>query len=742
MNMQVNTIQTPDNRANRRAREFDEIEDFGNESFKLDIVKYFRMFIKWWWIPLLLIGSALALAAYITDKTTPIYSAATTIEIKQKEANVLNVEGVEEIVANNEYMVTQLSLLQSFSLIERIVESLNLHSDSRFANQALPRETRINQASTLFERKLRVSPVGRSRLIEISFEDESPEMTARASNAVAENFISYNFERSFGANANARDFVEKRLALTKSTLEESERMLAEYADTKQILDLSAGSNGGVDSGSESLAGSTLFSLNEELSKAQSRRILLGQRYEQAQRSSQTEDFLSNPVYIELAADKRKLEAEYQEKLQILKPDFPSMQELSAKIQVIDSQIEAEASNIRQVVESRYEEAQKVENNLKQRIAALKGDIRSDRNNSIDYNILLREVETNRAQYEGLLERLKVISITDGLGPNLISVVDAARVPARPIRPDLLQALILAFVAGSILSAGLIFLLELIDNKIKDPRDMSSALRLPLMGVIPAIGSDKERLTAIEDPTSSLSEAYASIRTSLLANVHANESITLHVTSTRGREGKSSVVYGLAKSFADIGQRTIIIDGDMRKPAFDWPENKTIGLSGVLLSSERVVDQAIPTRVENLSLLPCGEKPLNPASLISSRRFVELLEEAKKSYDVIIVDSPPVLGLADAPTIGSVCDYGLFVVEYGGIRTPMAKNSIERLRSANVNVLGGVLNKYKSPMNQYMDYYYYSYGNNSTKYGDPGGSKKASRVPKMFGKKKRDKLDLM
>jgi capsular exopolysaccharide synthesis family protein len=742
MNIQANNIQSADNRANRRSREFDEIDDFGSEAFKLDVVKYVRMFIKWWWIPILLIGSALALAAYLTDKATPIYSATTSIEIKQKEANVLDVNQVEQIVANNEYMVTQLSLLQSFSLIERVVESMNLHSDPRFANQSLSREDRINQAASRFERKLRVNPVGRSRLIEISFEDESPVMTARAANSLAENFIAATLERRFGANATARDFVEKRLALTKSTLEDSERMLAEYADKNQILDLSSGATG-IDSGSDSLAGSALFSLNEELSKAQSRRILLGQRYEQAQRSNQTEDFLSNSVFADLSAEKRKLEAEYQEKLQILKPEFPSMQELAARIEVVQSQIDIEAENIRQVVKSRYEEAQKVENNLKQRIAATKSDIRSDRNNSIDYNILLREVETNRAQYEGLLERLKELSITDGIGPNLIDVVDEARVPERPVRPDLFQALILAFVAGSILSAGLIFLLELVDNKIKDPRAMSNALRLPLMGVIPAIGSEKERLENFADPTSSTSEAYASIRTSIMANVVADAPLTLHITSTRGREGKSSVVYGLAKSFADIGKRTLIIDGDMRKPAFAWPEDKTVGLSGVLLSDKRVINEAVPTKVANLSLLPCGEKPLNPASLISSRRFAEVLADAKTSYDVVIIDSPPVLGLADAPTIGSMCDYGLFVVEYGGVRTPMAKTSIGRLRSSNVNLLGGVLNKYKSPMNQYMDYYYYSYGQNAHKYGDTTASrKKAARKPKLFQKKKRDKLDLM
>ena len=719
-----------------------DLDEFDKDSISIDFMKYLRVFVKWWWLIFLLVGAALAAAVVLTNRTVPIYKADAILEIKQQEANVLDVNGVEQIVANGEYMVTQLALLRSSALAKRVVETLGLHSNSAFANQTAPLQQRMDQAVGNFKRNVKIGSVGRSRLIKLSYEDARPALAAKISNSLAENFISYNLERRYSATSYARDFVEERLATTKEVLEKSERELAKYAEQQQILDLSNGRSDGVNSNADTLSGAALFALNAEYTKAQSKSIELGLKNKQMQGNQITGDVLNSEVLIELRSEKRGLEAEYQEKLELMKPEFPNMRELAAKISILDEQLLLETANIRQSVQSRYEEALFLEKSLAGRLEKLKQGIRTQRNDSIEYNILLREVDINRTQYEGLLQRLKDLTITDGIGPNLVSIVDRAQTPKKPIKPNLLTNLLFALMLGSALSAAVVLAIELLDDKIKDPQDITAKLSLPALGVVPIISGKQTDMEHLQDSKSSLSEAYASIRTNLMPAFKRGEPICLQVTSTRGSEGKSLSVYALAKSFADLKMKTIIIDADMRKPTFSKGRGSSIGLSGMLTSLELLRDNFVSTKIENLYLLPCGKKPQNPPSLLSSPRFVDILDQAKAEFDVVIVDSPPVLGLADAPIIGAACQATLFLIEFGNIRTPIAKASIQRLRASKSNILGAILNKYKASSNRYMDYYYYSYGEQSQKYGMESAGGKTSVFGKLKPAKKRRKLDII
>lgn len=711
--------------------------NFGD--LRAGFMNFLMLFIKWFWLFLIIIGIALSAAYVLNDRAIPVYKAQTTLEVKQSAANVLDVSGVEQIVVNNEFMETQILLLSSTAIAKSVVESLNLYSIPDYANQSLGLEQRINEAAGRIQNNLNITPQGRSRIIRMTINDTDPARASNILNTLSQNFINYNYEKSYATTSSARDFVEERLAATKIILEKTERELANFAEENRILDLSGGGAGNATSGS--LSETALFALNDELAQIQLEAFRLKQRYEQVRANPESGDVLSNPVIIDLKTQKRALEGEYTQNLQVMKPGFPDMIELSSQIDLLEQQILTETENVIRSIRLEYEQADSLQKQLTQQVSSLKNDIRNEQNNSIDYNILVREVETNRTQYEGLLQRLKDLTVTDGIAPNLISIVDPALPPKSPISPNLFRSLIFALILGTGLATLIVFILEIIDDRIKNPQDVTSKVGVPLLGVIPALSKGESPLTQLDETKSSLSEAISSIRTVLIPAISLSDKNSVHVTSTRSSEGKSLVAYALAKSFADMGKRTVIIDADMRKPAFKGNGENTMGLAELLINNSLMKDNVQSTKQDNLFLLPCLTRPENPSVLLSNPRFIDIVAQAKKTFDVVIIDSPPVLGIADAPTIGSIADYSIFVIEYSGVRTPVVKNSVSRLKSSRTNLIGAVLNKYKSPTNSYLDYYYYSYGENSGKYGDEPSGRRRRLSEILSFKKRRDKLDI-
>ncbi len=697
--------------------DFDEGSDGGFNFWEL-----LRIFVKWWWLIAIIVLVVVAATTIFTLRQTPMYRATTTVEIKQQESNIIEVNDVEQINANAEFMSTQYSLLRSRALAERVVQSLNLTTDDRFANQTVELPKRVEQAASVVVDNLSVAPVGRSRLVNISYASSDPRLAARVSDAVAETFIAYNLERKFNATSYARDFLEERIAATKTSLEASERALIQYADEQGIVNINNNASGETDA-TGSLDSAALVSFNAELATVQAQRIDLEQRYNEAASNQFAADIQNDPTIQSIQTGLAELESEYLEKSNFLKPDFPEMVELNGKIDAAKSRLRSERSNIVNTLESQYQATLSREQGLQSRINEIKGDVISVRNRSIDYTILQRDVDTNRTQYDALLQRLKEISTSDGIGSNLVSIVDRAKVPNLPFEPNLKRSLVMALLLSAAFGFGLAYLIELIDDRIKLPDDIKEKLDLRILGVVPLLGKDEKFEQVLTDSQSSISEAYASTRTSLQFAVSGAPRI-IQITSTRPGEGKSSSAFALAKSFAAQEQKTLIIDADLRLPAFSRGGGESIGLTGLLTSMAPIEPQLLPSKFPHLFLLPAGKVPSNPAELLSGHRFEQVLHELRDQFDQIIIDGPPVLGLADAPILGAVCEATILVIEAGAIRTPSVKLTLERLATSNTHLIGAILTKYKSAANGYLDYYQYSYGKEFSEYG-----KRKHRKPK-------------
>ncbi len=685
-----------------------------------DVNDIIRTIVKWRW---LIAGITLACvlgAIVISLLITPTYQGTVVLEINREPIQVLEGNGDVAPAQGNdlEFLSTQLGLLQSRSLAERVARSLNLGNDENFVPQEGGRRVdREAQAVGVLRGNVSAKPQRNTRLVNVSFNSADPATAARIANAFADNFIEATLARRYDANNSARDFLQKRLATVKAALEKSERQAVQYANANGIVQLGGGSPDRAGGGETSLDAATLVQLNNSLSDARNERIQAEQRLRQAG-SRRESELVSNGNVQSLTAQRAQLEAEYLEKSNLYKPDFPIMVQLRTRIDALGRALAAQSSTVTNSVSgtlrSDFAAAVARENALQRDVARLRGSVMNLRERNIKLTILQRDVDTNRAQYDALLNRYKEVAVAGGVGSNLIGIVDRAQTPGGPIAPNLPLNVMLGLGLGLLLGFGAAFAIEFIDDTIKTPDDLTNKLKLTPLGVIPKTGKDVSLLEVLSDPRAPITEAYHSVRTALQFASDHGVPKTLLVTSTRAAEGKSSSAMALAQNFARLGASVLLIDSDLRKPSFRAPSSAAEGLSNLLAGAQNIRECIHKTTFDRLFLLPSGPIPPNPAELLSTDRFRTILAEVSGWFDFVVVDAPPVLGLADAPLLSSVCEGTLMVFEASKVRRGIALNAVNRLRAADAHLLGGVLTKYNAKSSGYG--YGYAYMDESYSYG--------------------------
>ena len=696
---------------------------------KFDLQSIWRMLAKWWWLIAAITLACLLGAIAFSLLVTPEYRAEATIEVNPEAGQMVKMGNAEPIqMGDREFLTTQVGLLKSRSLAERVVRTLNLGANPEFANPEAPRAQREMSAASALRQRVTVAPQRDSRLIEIQVEDADPELAARIANSYADGFIQSSLERRFEATAYARDFLEQRIATVKKKLEDSERQLVDYAQKQGIITLNVDSGNGAGGRSEqSIDAASLVSLNAALSAARSDRIAAEQQFRQSSGAQATASVISNPTVQALQQQRSQLEAEYQEKLGVFKPEFPAMAQLRNRIDTLGREIARQsrsvASSASGNLRADYAAAVARENALERRVNSLKQGLLNLRQRSIQYTILQREVDTNRSLYDALLQRFKEVGVAGGVGANAVSVVDRAEPPQAPFTPNLPLNIGLGLFLGLILGFGTAFALEWIDDTIKTPDDLTNKLKINPLGVIPKVGGDGDVRQALEDARSQVSEAYQSVRAALQFATDHGIPKTLLISSTRAAEGKSSTALAISQTLARLGANVLLLDADLRKPTFRGPSSTSAGLSTLLAGSGKIEEATHPTGVERLFLLPSGPIPPNPAELLSTDRFAKILGVLSEQFDFVVIDGPPVLGLADAPLLSSTCEGTVMIIESGGIRRAAALNAVNRLRSAGAKLMGGILTKFDASKSGYGYGYGYGYGEEAYAYAEGDKPKK-------------------
>ncbi|HMM62650.1 MAG TPA: polysaccharide biosynthesis tyrosine autokinase, partial [Mesorhizobium sp.] len=414
----------------------------------------------------------------------------------------------------------------------------------------------------------------------------------------------------------------------------------------------------------------------------------------------------------------ELNADYQQKLALFKPGFPEMQQLRSQIRELDNQVNQGVRAITDSIRLKHSETLAKVEDLKKKLAELEAEQVAYQDKNIQYTILKREVDSNRSQYDSLIAKLNEVSVSSELKNQSAAVVDLAVLPRAPYSPRLPLNLAIGLVLSMALGAAIVYILELLNNTFANPEQVEKELRLPILGILPAI-DERDFAQAMADTKSGLSESYRSLRTSLQFSGEQGAPRILLVTSSEPSEGKSTTIYKLAEDFGALGARVLVIDADLRKPTLHrvFKVDNAVGLSNVLTSTIRKSDlpKLIKQAKPNVGIMTAGMIPPNPADLLSSTRMGLLLQKLARTYDIVLIDSPPVIGLSDAPILSRLAEATLLVVSSNQVTRKAARAALKRIKAAGANVVGAAFTKFavrKLDYNysyKYLNYHYYNYG---------------------------------
>ena len=697
------------------------------------VVGYLRIAQRRKWLILGAIAASAILGLLLTLLMTPLYTSEATLEIQRENNRLVQVRGVEPETggsADLEFYQTQYGLLQSRSLAERVATDLRLYADPAFfdmvgdgatadairensgGNSQGTRQDRIRRAGRLLLDNVTVAPVRLSRLVSVRFTSPDPRFSARVLNAWTRHFIEMTLERRFEATSYARRFLEQQLEQLRGRLDASERQLVRYAARERIINIpssvaSSDGPGGATVTERPLVAEDLSALNDQLNQAIAARITAQSRLRGS--GGSTAEALQNQAISSLRARRAELTAERARLLTQFEPEYPPALALSNQIQDLDRSIAREEGRVRSTLQDASQSASSREEELRGRVQGLQEDLLNLRTRTIQYNIYQRDVDTNRQLYDGLLQRYKEIGVAGGVGVNNVAIVDPGQVPQRPSSPNLIRNLLLALLLGGIVGVGLAFAFEQIDETISKPADVQ-ALGFPLLGTIPK-SHDIDPRRELGDPKSPLVEAYLSTQTSLAFTTDHGIPKSLTVTSTRPAEGKSTTAYALAQSLARTGRSVVLVDADMRSPSLHsmFEVSNERGLSNYLAGSDNLAGMVRTDFANGVALLPAGPPPPNAAELLVGSRIEQAIRELADRFDHVILDAPPVMGLADTPLIASRVEGVIFVVESHETPSSLARVAMGRLRDAQARVVGVLLTKFESKRAHYGYGYDYGYG---------------------------------
>jgi polysaccharide biosynthesis transport protein len=650
----------------------------------------------------------------------PIFRATATVQIDQQIAKVLGTEDSDYQVSGDadRFLQTQIDVLKSRDLAEKVVEQLKLVKNQAYLDAfgvtldektAADRTAAADKAIAALQQGLSVTLPRMSRVAQITIESRDPAMSARIANAYVDAYITSNLQRRFDQSAYSRKFLQDQLDQTRIKLETSERAMVDFARGAGLIEIGSMA---ADGASSSLVTSDLVQLNQALAAAKGARIAAEQRWQQAQATPvlSLPEVLDDPAVQTLTRELAQARVDDRGLRERLKEGHPTVEQKSATVAALQSELATQAASVKASIRDRYLVAQRQEERLSATVNGLKGDTLSERDRSIRYNILRREVDTNRELYNGLLQRYKEVSAEAGVTTNNISVIDIAMPPKAPSSPRPAMNMALALLLGLAGAGAWVYGREQLTDAVRTPDDVERRVGLALLGVTPMVRSGTTPLDELCDPKSQFSEALHALRASLELASTQGAPRTMAFTSARPSEGKSTLASALAREFAMTGKRVVLIDADMRKPSLHkhFSIKNIVGLSQILARQAVLGEAIVQTSLEGLDVIVSGKVPPDPTLLLDGGRLRDVIENLSGQYDLILVDCPPVLGLADALQIASKVASTVMVIEANDTRFANLRTALSRLRDNRVALLGAVLSKFDAARFGYGEYYGYYY----------------------------------
>lgn len=743
------------------------------ERREIDLMDYWRVLVRRKNILFVFAGGLILLIGIYSFTVPPKYRPTATILIGEQKSKMLNVEdefgfmGYRSQMQDLVYMNTQLNLLQSTSLAQRVVNSMDLLSHPQFGakekkgksvlsflkdfitfkwlskkknedNISGMRDPSVELAQSL-KKGLTVSPIRDTSIFELSFTSSDPVVATQVVNTFADEFINYSVDIRFKTTQQAKDFLSEQISILREELSAKERELQRYSKEKDLRFLS---------NTESAALSEYTELHRAFAAAQVDRINAQATF-RALRNLDIEappQMLNNSVILNLTTEYTSMKNEYEELSEVYRPNHPDMMKRKASLDSMKSNLQNEVQKAVKAAEADYQAALRKENDLKAATNRQVDEVAKMNSDKILYNSIKIEIEHIQGQLNSLEEMRKETEVSTklaGLKTGNISIVDYAQVPKFPASPKKKLNLLLALIMGIAGGTALCFLVEFLDNTVKGADDIERLVGLPSLGMIPMLSQDgakkrgimgglgssaygKSDLNAKEavlenanielinhrHPNFAIAEDYRTVRTSILLSQDNNLPKMIAFSSSLPQEGKTVTVANTAIAFAQLGKKVVIIDADLRRPRMHRLFNvrNTKGLSGFLTEKDSIEEIVQKTSVENVWLIPSGPIPPNPAELLESDRMKNLLEGVKREIDFVLIDTPPVLAVVDSLIIGANVGNVILVTQPEKTNRNAFLTSVERLRQANAKIVGVIFNKTAPRTKQYHDksYYYDGY----------------------------------
>jgi len=722
-----------------------------------DLRVYWGVLKKRRWTILSIILCFFTLTLVGTLKQRPIYRASALLEIEKENPNVSSLKELFQLEdVSDAYLETQYKLLRSESLARRVVNELHLDQNREFNTPIRARLTgkengfagavhefptdSDHELSVLrhFEDRVNVDPVRRSRLAQISFDSQDPKLAASIVNSLAANFIQENLENRWEATQKASAWLSQELDGLKIRLEKSEDDLRQYAERNGLLFLETEQGK-----TENIVDQRLRQLQDELTKAQADRF----QKESVYRLVEAGDYGSLPGVVDnklmqdLTVRLADLERQEAELSSTFNESYPKVEKIHSQVTRIQQLLDRERKRAAKGIEDDYVAAVRRETLVQKAFGEQQKQANLVAERSVQYNILKREVDTNKQLYEGLLQRLREAGVSAGLKSSNIRIVDSAQPPTTPIKPRVLLNLAVGLILGLCCAAGAAFVQEQIDNTLKTPKDIEQFLHVPSLALIPfqeslnhrtngdharlGYGSwlssknrklvagekqlEKRGIRIDEDATqrSALSEAFRGLRTSILLSRARRPPRSLIFCSAEPGEGKTTVASNLAISLAQLGKRVLLIDGDMRRPSVHklFAVSGRAGLVTYLAGLREWKTLVQPAGESGLDCLVSGPVPPNPAELLSSDAMRSLIREATAVYDFVLIDSPPMLSIADGRILVAMVEGAILVTKESSTPRELVQRAQAHVRDAGGHLIGVVLNEVRLS----LDGYYYAYG---------------------------------
>jgi capsular exopolysaccharide synthesis family protein len=742
--------------------------DKRTEKKEIDFLDFLRIAQKRKWIITSCVLIIVILAGVYTFTRTPLYRAKAKILLEDPRTTVMNVEELfNSSYVGEAYLTTQLKLLQSRTLAERVARRLKLgdrhevrdtfrkkenliqtikgfvvrwivpqKKEEQDELEVNVEEDRHSQYAPFVQRDLGIDQIEETKIVHIYFTSASPVLAADIVNTIVEEFKNFSVELRYEATRQAAEFLNEQQTQLKAELTAKENELQKYGADKKILirdDEKA----------------TVIGKFESLNNAYMEAILVRIEKEGFYREMRNMDVdsipqeVKNSLLTSLRSEYISLRNEYETKKKYLKPDHPEMRNLQAKLTTTRDALEIELEKAKEAALKEYQAALKKEKDLSAVLEEQRREVMQMNSNAIHYRSLKIEIENIQNLLNELSSRQNETLVSarlKGYMTSNIKVIDSALVPTTPFSPNKKRNMILALILGLFVGFGLAFLVDYLDNTVKGPEEVEKLVGLPSLGIIPALSSnnskskyrytyysqdcgdnkseDSQHLEEIEDielinyffPKFHIGEDYRTVRTSILFSHAGDSPHTISFTSTFPQEGKTSTVINTAVSFAQLEKKVLLIDGDLRKPRLHkiFEARNRIGLSSCLIGISSVEEAIQETSVENVWLLPSGLHPPNPAELINSKKMESLVKTVGDKFDVVFIDSPPVLAVVDSVVIASMTEAVVYVIKEGKTSRKTLVKAVDELNRVQANILGVVFNGVKMKKQGYYSPYYKDY----------------------------------